>query len=76
MNVSEIKQSVKSRLLYFYKKFKLNDLEFWLFKKLLKRYTSYELDQHSRWTFKSKYGDVFVSIHRQGDGYKYDKLDV
>lgn len=59
-----------------YKFFKLNDLEFWIFKKLLARYSSYELDQFSRWKFNSKHGKVFVSIDRQGDGYNYDDLSI
>ena len=53
----------------------VSKLEFLIFKHLLKRFCNKELDQFERWELKSKYGPVYVSIDRQGDGYNYNKLD-
>jgi len=74
--MKKIKAYLGKNLMKLYKYFHLNDLEFWIFKKLLHRYSTYELDQHSRWKFETKYRTVFVSIDRQGDGYKYDDLSI
>lgn len=67
---------LKAGASWVYKFLKLDDLEFWLFKKLLKRYVTYEMDQWSRWKFKTKYGEVYVDISRQNDGNNYDDLKV
>lgn len=52
------------------------DLEFHIFKILLIRYCSHELDQWNRWVVDTKYGEVYINISRQSDGYSYeDKLN-
>lgn len=40
-------------------------MRFWLLVKLLKWYSSKELDQFELFKFDSKYGKVFVTISRQ-----------
>jgi hypothetical protein len=50
-------------------------IEFLIFKTLLKRFINKDLDQFERWEMDSKYGKCYISIARQSDGYKYEKLD-
>ena len=52
----------------------LKNLEFLVFKTLLKRYCNYGLDQFDRWKVDTKFGKVYIQIDRQGDQYNYDQL--
>jgi len=46
----------------------------WLFIKLLRWFCTRRLDQWERWKIPTKYGPVYVSISREGDGYDYTEF--
>ncbi len=50
----------------------MGKIRFALFKYFLKVFCEKELDQWERWKIKTKYGDVFVSISRERDRYRYE----
>lgn len=52
----------------------LEYLEARLFIFLLKRYCTHYLDQWERWKLKTKYGDVYIQVNRDDDGYNWHEV--
>lgn len=49
-------------------------VEWKIFHFFLKRFCTQDLDQWERWKMKTPYGEVYIQITRQDDGYKWDEL--